>query len=68
MNPRSEFYAPCTLGIEPAQLAQDEIDAFHRDMDGLGLTRPDDEPRVTRPFSSVCTVAESLQISSIVGS
>jgi cysteinyl-tRNA synthetase len=35
------------LGIEPATLAQDEIDAFHRDMAGLGLGRPDAEPRVT---------------------
>jgi len=42
-----------TLGIEPATLAQDEIDAFHRDMDALGLARPDDEPRVTQTIDLV---------------
>ena len=42
-----------TLGIDPATLAQDEIDAFHRDMDALGLTRPDEEPRVTQTMDQI---------------
>lgn len=42
-----------TLGIDPAKLAQDEIDAFHRDMDALGLVLPDDEPRVTQMIEPI---------------
>jgi cysteinyl-tRNA synthetase len=42
-----------TLGIEPAKLAQDEIDAFHRDMDALGLRHPDHEPRVTESLDHI---------------
>ncbi len=49
-----------TLGIEPATLAQDEIDAFHRDMDALGLTRPDDEPRVTQTMEQILALIGRL--------
>lgn len=49
-----------TLGVEPATLAQDEIDAFHRDMDGLGLARPDDEPRVTQTMDQILALITRL--------
>ncbi|MCA9648975.1 MAG: cysteine--tRNA ligase [Myxococcales bacterium] len=49
-----------TLGIDPATLAQDEIDAFHRDMDALGLARPDDEPRVTQTIESIMALISTL--------
>jgi cysteinyl-tRNA synthetase len=42
-----------TLGIDPAKLAQDEIDAFHRDMEHLGLCHPDHEPRVTESIEHI---------------
>jgi cysteinyl-tRNA synthetase len=41
------------LGIDPAKLAQDEIDAFHRDMAALGLRTPDEEPRVTASMDHI---------------
>lgn len=49
-----------TLGIEPAALAQDEIDAFHRDMDALGLARPDEEPRVTQTIEPIVALIGRL--------
>ena len=49
-----------TLGIEPAALAQDEIDAFHRDMEDLGLVTPDDEPRVTQTIDDIKAMIERL--------
>lgn len=41
------------LGITAEQLAQDEIDAFHKDMDTLGLVRPTHEPRVTENIERI---------------
>jgi cysteinyl-tRNA synthetase len=49
-----------TLGIEPAKLAQDEIDAFHRDMESLGLRRPDEEPRVTDSMDRIKDMIATL--------
>jgi len=48
------------LGVEPAQLAQDEIDAFHADMAALGLLRPDAEPRVTRSMPQILAMIATL--------
>lgn len=49
-----------TLGVAPAKLAQDEIDAFHRDMAGLGLQSPDEEPRVTRTMPQIIALIATL--------
>lgn len=48
------------LGVEPARLAQDEIDAFHGDMEALGLQRPDAEPRVTRSMPQILAMIATL--------
>ncbi|MCX4239888.1 cysteine--tRNA ligase [Paraliomyxa miuraensis] len=49
-----------TLGIDPAKLAQDEIDAFHADMAGLGLRPPDAEPRVTKTMPQIIELIAAL--------
>lgn len=41
------------LGEEPLALAQRYIDRFHRDVDGLGLIRPDSEPRVSECIGDI---------------
>jgi cysteinyl-tRNA synthetase len=48
------------LGVDPARLAQDEIDAFHQDMDALGLQPPDAEPRVTRTMPEIVAMIATL--------
>jgi cysteinyl-tRNA synthetase len=48
------------IGIDPARLAQDEIDAFHRDIDALGLMRPDEEPRVTKSMPEIIDLISTL--------
>ncbi len=40
-------------GIDPADLAQAEIDAFHRDVAALGLEPPTHEPRVTTSIEEI---------------
>jgi len=35
------------VGKDPLKLAQEFIDAFYEDMDGLGILRPDREPKAT---------------------
>jgi len=35
------------VGKDPLKLAQEFIDAFYEDMDGLGILRPDKEPKAT---------------------
>ncbi len=49
-----------SLGIDPAKLAQDEIDAFHVDMKNLGLRPPDDEPRVTEIVPQIIALISTL--------
>jgi cysteinyl-tRNA synthetase len=49
-----------TLGVLPARLAQDEIDAFHGDMAALGLQRPDAEPRVTDSMPQILALIATL--------
>jgi cysteinyl-tRNA synthetase len=49
-----------TLGISPAELAQQEIDAFHRDVSALGLQAPDHEPRVTSTIEEIVAFIEDL--------
>lgn len=46
--------------ISPSDLAQREIDAFHRDVDAMGLARPDIEPRVTTSIDSIVKLIESI--------
>jgi cysteinyl-tRNA synthetase len=48
------------IGVDPARLAQDEIDAFHRDLDALGLMRPDEEPRVTASMADIIALIGTL--------
>ena len=48
------------LDIEPAELAQREIDAFHRDVDAMGLARPDIEPRVTTSIESIIALIAKI--------
>ena len=40
-------------GEEPLALAQRYIDAFHEDVDNLGLIRPDQEPRVSTSIDDI---------------
>ncbi|MEM6994513.1 MAG: class I tRNA ligase family protein, partial [Myxococcota bacterium] len=46
--------------IEPGELAQREIDAFHRDVDAMGLARPDIEPRVTTSIDSIVKLIATI--------
>ena len=48
------------LGEEPLALAQRYIDRFHRDVDGLGLIRPDAEPRVSDCIGDIQDVISKL--------
>jgi len=48
------------LGEEPLALAQRYIDRFHRDVDGLGLARPDSEPRVSTCIDEIQGVISRL--------
>ena len=49
-----------TLDISPADLAQQEIDAFHRDVKALGLEPPDHEPRVTNTIEDIKALIDDL--------
>ncbi|TVQ86472.1 MAG: cysteine--tRNA ligase [Deltaproteobacteria bacterium] len=40
-------------GTTPEEVAERFIDSFHRDMDGLGLVRPDMEPRVSGTIDEI---------------
>ena len=40
-------------GEAPIELAERFIQAFHKDMDQLGLTRPDEEPRVSTSIDAI---------------
>ncbi len=48
------------LQEEPAELAQRFIDAFHEDMDALGVARPDLEPRATRHVAEMIAMVQEL--------
>ncbi len=48
------------LQEEPARLAQRFIDAFHEDMDALGVARPDLEPRATRHVAEMIAMVQEL--------
>lgn len=48
------------LGISAAALAQQEIDAFQRDVQALGLLLPDHEPRVTGTMEEIQALIEEL--------
>ena len=45
---------------DPAVLAQRHIDHFHRDMDALGLLRPDHEPRVSTSIDAIVDLTSKL--------
>lgn len=45
---------------EPALLAQRFIDAFHEDMDALGVLRPDLEPRATAHVAEMIALVQEL--------
>jgi cysteinyl-tRNA synthetase len=47
-------------GIDAAQVAQRYIDAFHEDCDGLGLLRPDVEPRVSTSMDAIQAMIADL--------
>lgn len=47
-------------GEEPAVLAQQYVDAFHRDADALGLLRPTHEPRVTKSIPAIVAMITTL--------
>ncbi len=47
-------------GEDPLALAARYIDEFHRDTDGLGLARPDAEPRVSRSIEGIQRVIGAL--------
>jgi cysteinyl-tRNA synthetase len=48
------------LGVAPLALAEDEIDAFRRDVAALGLRPPSVEPRVTQSIASIVTFIGQL--------
>ncbi len=47
-------------GVDPADWAQRYIDDFHRDVDALGLARPDHEPRVSTSIDAIQTMIGKL--------
>jgi cysteinyl-tRNA synthetase len=47
-------------GIDPAALAQREIDAFHADVAALGLANPTHEPRVTESIDDILAMIGRL--------
>ena len=47
-------------GEEPLALAQRYIDAFHEDVDNLGLIRPDQEPRVSTSIDDIQALISQL--------
>ena len=47
-------------GIAAVDLAQENIEAFHRDMDALGIARPDQEPRVSTSMPQIVALVEKL--------
>ena len=47
-------------GEEPLALAQRYIDAFHEDVDNLGLVRPDQEPRVSTSIQDIQDLISKL--------
>ena len=48
------------ISENPAQLAQRFIEAFHKDMDALGVRRPQHEPRVTDYIQHIVALIERL--------
>jgi cysteinyl-tRNA synthetase len=47
-------------GIAPMTLAETYINAFHRDTDALGLSRPENEPRVSHSMPAIIKMIETL--------
>lgn len=47
-------------GTTPEQIAERYIASFHRDMDGLGLVRPDMEPRVSGTIDEIIAMIQRL--------
>lgn len=47
-------------GITADALAQQQIDLFHEDMAGLGLVKPDLEPRVTQSIESIQALISTI--------
>ena len=48
------------MGIEPLELAQQQIDYFHEDVRALGLDEPDEEPRVSTSIGDIIAMVERL--------
>jgi len=48
------------LGKEPLALAGEYIEAFYKDMDGLGILRPDKEPRATEHIDHMIDMIKVL--------
>lgn len=47
-------------GVDPLDLANEMIDAYHADMDALGCLRPDLEPRVTESMDAIIELVERI--------
>ncbi len=47
-------------GISPMQVAQENIDLFHQDMDALHIERPTDEPRVSTSIPEIIALVQRL--------
>ena len=47
-------------GVDPLALAAENIEQFHRDMDALGLARPDAEPTVSGTIPEIIALVETL--------
>ena len=43
-------------GMEPMALAEENIQTFYEDMDGLGIARPQYEPRVSTSIDEIITL------------
>lgn len=48
-------------GIDPAALAQENIDSFYADMDALGIARPQHEPRVSTSIDEIVALVKRLE-------
>ncbi|MFN3198472.1 MAG: cysteine--tRNA ligase [Bradymonadia bacterium] len=47
-------------GVPPLDLAETNIQSFHRDMDDLGVARPDHEPRVSGTIPEIIALVQQL--------
>ena len=48
-------------GVDPMALAEENIQSFYRDMDALGIARPQHEPRVSTSIDAIIEIVKRLE-------